>query len=459
MESIYEINHSLSVLEDISRLFLSETLSDVVFIVEGKQIVAHKVVLAARSQTFRELLFESTPLTSCKRQIHVNDCSALSFKNFIKYLYTGKLSLSGADEIESREMLALALKYQIKPLVESILEPNTGISQSIAPVSAQKPQKIEGDSDKDIQKPSNAVPLRFEDLANVKDGAVVIEGINPERLFAAKKDFDEKGLTKHKIELNTKGIIVKLKIPVVINLVKFRLLDIEPKRYYSYYVMVSADNIKWETVADYRYFSCRSWQTIFFDQRSVQFIQIVGTHSNEKLYFSSTFYFTIISFFCGLTQRPPKMWNGFWEPEVNIAGIGKGAIVVINGNNYCRNAKMINDYIEFEYKKYNQIYSEFHFDRDSELIVQLPQPIIASSISFYIFGEEKYKYVVKVSVDQIDKELKNLVLVSDKRKQFNCPKWQKITFNRTKVVLISIANIRCLDESVKTFPILAFNCP
>ena len=110
MESKYEINHSSSVAEDISQLFLNEKLSDMVFIVEGKQIVAHKVVLAARSHTFRDLLFESTPLIACKREIHINDCSALSFKNFIKYIYTGKLSLTGADETENQELLALALK-------------------------------------------------------------------------------------------------------------------------------------------------------------------------------------------------------------------------------------------------------------------------------------------------------------------------------------------------------------
>ena len=461
MESKYEINHSSGVSEDISRLFLNETFSDVVFVVEGKQIVAHKVVLAARSQTFRDLLFESTPLTACKRQIHINDCSALSFKNFIKYIYTGKLSMAGADETENQELLALALKYQVIQLVESILEPNTGLALSRSPYDKTQPQKPNTNTtDKDIEKPSNAVPLRFEDMANVNNGATVIEGINPERLFSGKKDLDEKCLTKHKIEINTKGLIIKLNVPVIINLIRFRLLDIEPKRYYSYYVLVSDDNKQWQTVADYRFYSCRSWQTIFFVKRLVQFIQIVGTHSNEKLFFSNTHYFTIVQLFCGLTQRPPKMLNGFWEPEVSIASIGKGAVVIINnGNDYCRNAKMINDYIEFEYKKYNHIYSEFHFDRDSQLIVHLPQPIITSSISFYIYGEEKFKYIVKISVDPIDKENKNWILVADKRKQFNCPKWQRITFNKTKVLLICIANIRCLDESVNTFPILAFSCP
>ena len=458
MGSKPEINHGSDVAEDIGRMFLNESLSDVVFVVEGKRIFAHKVVLAARSQIFRDMLFGQTPLTTCKREIYINDCSALSFKNFIKYVYSGKISLIGTDETESQELLAMALKYQMTQLAQTILDIDLMTVQEMSSVKPNPKPKEE--PIKEAIKTPNVNLLRFEDIANVNNGAVVAEGINPERLFSSKKDLDEKSLTKHKIEINTKGILIKLNIPVVINLVKFRLLDIEPKRYYCYYVQISPDGNNWQTVADYRYYSCRSWQTIFFDQKLTKMIRILGTHSNEKTFFTNTRYFTIISFFCGLTQGLPKMWNGFWEPECNIASSGRGAAVVINnGNDYCRNAKMINDSIEFEYKKYNHIFSEFNFDRDSQLIIHLPQPVATSSLSFYICGEDKFKYTVKVTTDPIDKEIKNWILVSDKRKQFNAPKWQRITFNKTKVVLICISNIRCLDESVNTLPILSFNCP
>jgi len=469
MASKSEINHSSSVSSDISKLFLNEKLSDVLFVVEGKHIAAHKIVLAARSDTFRNILFDQTVLINCKREIHIKDISALSFKNFIKYIYTGMISLTDMEEKEIQEVLALALEYGMKELVECIVEPNRGqqkLSQQKT-ITNTNEESIANISDKKVkyfakfnEEKKNQTPLQFEDLANVNNGAAVIEGLNPESLFSSRKDFDEKSLTKHKIEANTKGIIVKLNIPVIINVVKFRLCDRDPKRVYCYLVQVSADNRKWRKIADYRHFSCRSWQSIFFEQQLVQYIRIFGTYSNEKSIFSSNRYFTITSLLCGLTQRAPKLTDGFWEPESNIACLSKGAIVIINnGNDFCRNAKMINDYLEFEYKKYNNICSEFQFESDSQLIVQLSQPIITSSLSFYIYSEEKFKYTVKVSVDHIEKENKRWVLVADKRKQFNPPKWQKITFEKCKVLLISIGDMRCLDETVETFPILSFSCP
>ena len=459
MAAIKEIDHSSLLSEDISRLFLDDRLSDVVFVVQGKQIAAHKIVLAARSNVFRNQLFEQTALTACKREIHINDCSALCFKNFIKYIYTGKISLINMDDVESRELLALALKYEIKCLVETILEP-TSESMSLRQKTTVKSQPVAGgQSQTTISQTSKSLLFQFEDIANLEKGAQVIEGQNPERLFSGKRDLDEKSLTKHKIETNSKGIIIKLNIPVLLNIIRFRLCDIDAKRCYSYYIQVSEDALSWQLVADYQYYSCRSWQTIFFGQRLVQYIQIVGTYSNEKTFFSNTRYFSIISLLCGLSKKSTKLTNGFWEPESNIATINKGAIVVINGSDFCRNAKMINDYIDFEYKKFNHICSEFKFDVDSHLIVLLPQPIVTSSIGFFIYGEQKFKYRVKVSVDSMEKEPKKWTVVADRRDKYNASKWQRITFNKCVVSIICIDQIRCINESVTTFPVMTFNCP
>ncbi|XP_054164453.1 BTB/POZ domain-containing protein 9-like [Oppia nitens] len=456
-----EINHSTDVLEDLSRLFLNEKLSDVVFIVDNKHIAGHKAVLSARSPIFKDMFFNQTVLTNCKREIHIKDCSALSFKSFIKYIYTGKLSLIGVDDKDIEELLSLALKYEIKRLTEALLEPNAKTSTIIE----KQLQKLDLDELQNIKKQNNTQKsVQTKDLSshsgfeNIGLGtAVAIEGINPEKLFVDKNNCDEKSLTKHKIEVNSKGIIIRFHIPVLINIIRFRLLDTDPKRHYSYFVQLSATSNQWDIVADYRQYSCRSWQTICFDQRLVKFVRIMGTKSSEKLFFSNTLYFTIVSFMCGLIQTPIKLMNGLWEPQENMASKRKGAVVIINGN-FCKDAKMINDY-EFEFKKYNNICSEFHFNTESQLIIHLAQPIITSSISFYIHSNQKFKYTVRVTASSIDKEFKVWTVVANKLTQFNAPKWQIITFAKTRVLLISISSIRCLDENVNILPILAFSCP
>lgn len=50
-------------------------------------------------------------------------------------------------------------------------------------------------------------------------------------------------------------------------------------RSYSYYIEVSVEQKDWVRVVDYSHCSCRSWQYLYFENRVVQFIRIVGTHN------------------------------------------------------------------------------------------------------------------------------------------------------------------------------------
>jgi BTB/POZ domain-containing protein 9 len=45
----------------------------------------------------------------------------------------------------------------------------------------------------------------------------------------------------------------------------------------------------WVRVVDYSHYSCRSWQYLYFENRVVQFIRIVGTHNtvNKVIGFAS----------------------------------------------------------------------------------------------------------------------------------------------------------------------------
>jgi BTB/POZ domain-containing protein 9 len=104
----------------------------------------------------------------------------------------------------------------------------------------------------------------------------------------------ERGFTRHPIEDGNVGIVVRLGQPSIINHIKVLLWDRDmrlailktiiiafPKdiiveRSYSYYIEVSMDQRDWVRVVDYSNYHCRSWQRVYFPQRVVRFIRIVG---------------------------------------------------------------------------------------------------------------------------------------------------------------------------------------
>lgn len=66
---------------------------------------------------------------------------------------------------------------------------------------------------------------------------------------------------------------------------KFSLIVLIVFRSYSYYIEVSMDQRDWVRVVDYSNYHCRSWQRLYFSQRVVRFIRIVGTHNTVNKVF------------------------------------------------------------------------------------------------------------------------------------------------------------------------------
>lgn len=50
-------------------------------------------------------------------------------------------------------------------------------------------------------------------------------------------------------------------------------------RSYSYYIEVSMEQKDWFKIIDYSQMACRSWQYLYFEDRVVQYVRIVGTHN------------------------------------------------------------------------------------------------------------------------------------------------------------------------------------
>lgn len=86
---------SSQVTADLEALLQSNDLTDVTFQVDGETIHAHKIILAARSEYFRNLLYGEMRESSATADgdngvvITVQDVSAGSFRRILSYLYTG----------------------------------------------------------------------------------------------------------------------------------------------------------------------------------------------------------------------------------------------------------------------------------------------------------------------------------------------------------------------------------
>ena len=92
-----DIEHINHLSEDIGALYLSEDCSDVTLIVGGQRFNGHKIILAARSQYFRALLFGGLK-ESTQSEIELKDANLAAFKGLLEYIYTGRMSLTDRRE-------------------------------------------------------------------------------------------------------------------------------------------------------------------------------------------------------------------------------------------------------------------------------------------------------------------------------------------------------------------------
>uniref|UniRef100_A0A1A9WK51 BTB domain-containing protein n=1 Tax=Glossina brevipalpis TaxID=37001 RepID=A0A1A9WK51_9MUSC len=98
----------------MAQLFLNQDFSDVTFIAENQRLPAHRVMLAARSEYFRALLYGGLS-ESNQKDIHLN-VPVEGFKSLLKYIYSGHLSLSQMDEANILDTLCVANQYCLSEL-------------------------------------------------------------------------------------------------------------------------------------------------------------------------------------------------------------------------------------------------------------------------------------------------------------------------------------------------------
>ncbi|CAG5124300.1 unnamed protein product [Candidula unifasciata] len=115
------VDHVSSLSENFAELVETEDYADITFIVDGARFRSHKVILAARSEFFRALLYggmkESQPGTT---EIELQDTPSVAFSALLKYIYTGRMNLVEIQEENLLDILSLSHRFGFVELESSI---------------------------------------------------------------------------------------------------------------------------------------------------------------------------------------------------------------------------------------------------------------------------------------------------------------------------------------------------
>jgi len=97
---------------DFEKLFISQTGSDVCFIIDGQEIKAHKLILAARSPVFAAM-FLSNMMEKILERIEIPEIDPDVFNALLRYIYTAQVQVT---EDNAEPLLAAADKYLLPSL-------------------------------------------------------------------------------------------------------------------------------------------------------------------------------------------------------------------------------------------------------------------------------------------------------------------------------------------------------
>jgi len=106
-----ETNSSLD--QNLELLFTNQLATDVSFIVDGKEIKAHKAILSARSPVFAAMLLSGMK-ESAENRVEIDDIAPDIFEALLRFIYTDRIDLT---TINTKDLLAAANKYLL-PLLK-----------------------------------------------------------------------------------------------------------------------------------------------------------------------------------------------------------------------------------------------------------------------------------------------------------------------------------------------------
>ncbi len=128
-----------SLSDDFRRLINDSSTSDVCFLVEGKEVYAHRAILAVRSEYFQAMLFNGHLSESSNGDIPIDipDMSYHTFAKVLEYLYTDKVG-DVSTELGIQLLIAseLFLLGRLKAICEDIIRNEINLDNATSVLSA-----------------------------------------------------------------------------------------------------------------------------------------------------------------------------------------------------------------------------------------------------------------------------------------------------------------------------------
>ena len=120
-DSLGEINHTSALSGDFGNLFNQSEYSDIELVVESEHFYGHRIILAARSEYFRALLYGGLRESQQDNHtIEIKECKSAAFKMLLLYMYTGRISLLKEKEEILLDLLGLVHQYGFQQLETSL---------------------------------------------------------------------------------------------------------------------------------------------------------------------------------------------------------------------------------------------------------------------------------------------------------------------------------------------------
>ena len=121
-DALGEVEHFDHLSGDFFDLYKSQQYADVTFLVVNNRFPAHRVVLAARCEFFRCLLFgDMKEAHHQSMEIEIPDTTPEAFAALLQYVYCGRICLGDLPEQVTLDLVGLANKYSFLALQQSII--------------------------------------------------------------------------------------------------------------------------------------------------------------------------------------------------------------------------------------------------------------------------------------------------------------------------------------------------
>ncbi|XP_072498087.1 BTB/POZ domain-containing protein 9 isoform X5 [Notamacropus eugenii] len=506
--SVGEIDHVHILSENIGALLNGEEYGDVTFIVEKTRFPAHRVILAARCHYFRALLYGGMRESQPEAEIPLQDTTAEAFTMLLKYIYTGRATLTDEKEEVLLDFLSLAHKYGFPELEDSTSEylctilniQNVCMTFDVASLyllpkltcmccmfmdrNAQEVLSSEGFLSLSkaallniVLRDSFAAPEKdiFQALLNwckhnpKEDHAEIMQAVrlplmsltellnvvrpstllSPDAILDAIKVRSE----SRDMDLNYRGMLIpeeniatmKYGAQVVKGELKSALLDGDTQNY-------DLDHgFSRHPIDD----DCRSGIEIKLGQPSIiNHIRILLWDRDSRYvrivgtHNTVNKVFHLVAFECMFTNKTFTLEKGLIVPMENVATIADCASV-IEGVSRSRNALLNGDTKNYDWDSGYTC----HQLGSGAIVVQLAQPYMIGSIRLLLWDcdDRSYSYYIEVSTNQ-----QQWTMVADKTK-LPCKSWQSITFDKQPASFIRIVGTH--NTANEVFHCVHFECP